>query len=49
MLPSFDGLLTDDEKDAYREPFANGKNRLPMLQFPRDVGVGNNPPNTRLI
>ena len=31
--------LSDDEMDAYREPFAKGKNRLPMLQFPREVGI----------
>ena len=37
MLPSLKGLLSEDQKNAYREPFAEGKNRLPMLQFPRDV------------
>lgn len=31
--PSF----TEDEKNAYREPFARGKNRIPMLQFPRQI------------
>ncbi|NQZ82190.1 MAG: haloalkane dehalogenase [Colwellia sp.] len=31
--------LSDDEMDAYREPFDKGKNRLPMLQFPREVGI----------
>ena len=29
--------MTEDEKNAYREPFAKGKNRLPMLQFPRQI------------
>lgn len=29
--------LNEDEKNAYREPFAKGKNRLPMLQFPRQI------------
>jgi len=37
VLPGFDDLLTDDEKSAYLEPFTKGKNRRPMLQFPRDV------------
>lgn len=37
VLPSFSGLLTEDEMNAYREPFAEGRNRRPMLQFPRDV------------
>jgi len=31
--------LSEDEMNAYREPFSLGKNRLPMLQFPREVGV----------
>jgi len=39
VLPSFDDVLTEDEKNAYREPFADGKNRRPMLQFPRDVPI----------
>lgn len=39
VLPSFDGLLTEDEKNAYREPFPEGSNRRPMLQFPRDVPI----------
>ena len=29
--------MTEDEKNAYREPFTKGKNRLPMLQFPRQI------------
>lgn len=33
--PSF----TEDEKEAYREPFAQGKNRRPMLQFPRQISL----------
>lgn len=37
VLPSFEGLLSEDEMNAYREPFAEGRNRRPMLQFPRDV------------
>ena len=37
VLPSFAGLLTEDEMNAYLEPFAEGRNRQPMLQFPRDV------------
>ncbi len=36
LLLSVPGL-SEDEKNAYREPFANGKNRLPMLQFPRQI------------
>lgn len=39
VLPSFDGILTEDEKNAYREPFPEGSNRRPMLQFPRDVPI----------
>ncbi|NVJ96954.1 MAG: haloalkane dehalogenase [Alphaproteobacteria bacterium] len=47
LLPGFDGLLTEDEKNAYREPFADGKNRLPMLQFPREVPIdGQTPAHT---
>lgn len=44
VLPGFDNLLTEDEKNAYREPFADGKNRLPMLQFPRDAPFGDGGP-----
>ena len=41
MLPR---ELSVDELDAYLEPFAEGKNRLPMLQFPRSlVTDGKNP------
>ena len=37
--------LSDDEMDAYLEPFAKGKNRLPMLQLPRSLVIdGENPP-----
>lgn len=37
--------LSEDEMDAYMKPFAEGKNRLPMLQFPRSlVTDGVNPP-----
>ena len=39
VLPGFDGLLTEDEKNAYREPFPESSNRRPMLQFPRDVPI----------
>ena len=39
VVPSFADILTEDEKDAYLEPFSEGKNRLPMLQFPRDVPI----------
>ncbi len=47
VLPSFAGLLTEDEKNAYREPFLAGNNRQPMLQFPRDVPIdGKNPAYT---
>jgi|GEM_PF-29139 len=31
--------LSEDQMNAYRAPFAKGKNRLPMLQFPREVGI----------
>ena len=42
MLPR---ELSADELDAYLEPFAKGKNRLPMLQFPRSFATdGQNPP-----
>jgi haloalkane dehalogenase len=44
VMPSFADLLTEDEKNAYREPFSEGKNRLPMLQFPRDVPVDGKTP-----
>lgn len=46
IFPSaIDRKLTDDEMQAYLEPFADGKNRLPMLQFPRSLVVdGVNPP-----
>ncbi len=44
MLPSIQDWLTEDELNAYREPFANGKSRLPMLQFALDAPVdGKNP------
>lgn len=33
--------LTEDQKQAYREPFANDANRYPMLMFPRQVPLGN--------
>ena len=37
--------LSDDEMGAYLEPFAKGKNRLPMLQLPRSLVIdGKNPP-----
>jgi haloalkane dehalogenase len=39
VLPNFVGLLTEDEMNAYREPFAEGRSRLPMLQFPRNVPI----------
>ncbi len=40
ILPSaMNHRLTEDEMNAYRQPFSLGKNRLPMLQFPREVGV----------
>lgn len=43
-LSGFVGLLTEDEMNAYREPFLEGMNRQPMLQFPRDVPIdGVNP------
>ena len=43
-------MLTEDELNAYREPFAAGKNRRPMLQFPRDVPFdGKNPADTAAI
>ncbi len=38
-LPSLATVLTEDELNAYREPFIKGKNRRPMLQFPRDVPI----------
>ena len=42
MLPK---ELSADELDAYLEPFAEGKKRLPMLQFPRSfVTDGKSPP-----
>jgi len=40
ILPSaMNHKLSEDEMNAYREPFSKGKNRLPMLQFPREVGI----------
>lgn len=40
LLPSaMKRKLSEDEMNAYREPFAKGKKRLPMLQFPREVGI----------
>jgi len=40
ILPSaMNHALSEDEMNAYREPFSLGKNRLPMLQFPREVGI----------
>jgi haloalkane dehalogenase len=39
VIPSFEGRLTEDEMNAYREPFLDGRNRRPMLQFPRDVPI----------
>lgn len=44
VLPSFEGRLTEDEMNAYREPFPQGSNRRPMLQFPRDVPIGSQSP-----
>lgn len=44
VLPSFEDVLTEDEKNAYRDPFADGKNRRPMLQFPRDVPIDGKTP-----
>lgn len=36
--------LTEDEMNAYREPFPAGSNRKPMLQFPRQISFdGKNP------
>lgn len=41
---AMDRKLSDDEMNAYLEPFADGKNRLPMLQFPRSLVIdGKNP------
>lgn len=48
MLPEFEGLLTEDEKNAYLEPFSDGKNRRPMLQFPRDVPIDGKSPKYTL-
>ena len=45
MLPAFAGLLSEDEMNAYREPFTEGRNRRPMLQFPRDVPFGTEGPS----
>ena len=44
VMPSFADLLTEVEKNAYREPFAEGKNRQPMLQFPRDAPLDGKTP-----
>ena len=44
VIPSFDGFLTEDEKNAYREPFPEGSDRRPMLQFPRDVPIDGKTP-----
>jgi haloalkane dehalogenase len=44
VLPNFAGLLTEDEMNAYREPFAEGRSRLPMLQFPRSVPIDGETP-----
>ncbi|MCZ6453192.1 MAG: alpha/beta fold hydrolase, partial [Alphaproteobacteria bacterium] len=47
VLPRLAGMITEDEANAYREPFSEGKNRRPMLQFPRDVPIdGKNPAYT---
>lgn len=47
VLPSLMKMITEDEANAYREPFSEGKNRRPMLQFPRDVPIdGENPAYT---
>lgn len=36
--------LSEDEKQAYRMPFIKGSNRLPMLEFPRQISFdGVNP------
>lgn len=43
-LAGFVGWLTEDEMNAYREPFSEGKNRMPMLQFPRDVPIDGKTP-----
>lgn len=44
VLPGFRDLLTEDEMNAYREPFPEGSNRQPMLQFPRDVPIDGKTP-----
>ncbi len=47
MFPPFKGLLTEDEINAYREPFSKKEDRLPVLQFPRDIPLdGKNPAYT---
>lgn len=47
VLPSLARVLSEDELNAYREPFEMGKNRKAMLQFPRDIPCcGKNPDYT---
>ncbi len=43
-LPSLSKVLSEDQLNAYREPFSQGKNRTPMLQFPRDVPIDGKTP-----
>jgi len=37
-------MLSEDEKNAYREPFDGGVSRQPMLQFPRQVSLDGKEP-----
>ncbi|MEM9450643.1 MAG: haloalkane dehalogenase [Cyanobacteria bacterium P01_E01_bin.6] len=36
--------LTEAEMDAYRAPYPTPESRLPMLQWPREVPIGGEPP-----
>jgi haloalkane dehalogenase len=45
VIPSLANVLTEDELNAYREPFEKGKNKRPMLQFHRDVPIDGKTPD----
>lgn len=47
VIPTLSNVLTEDELNAYREPFKTEKDRKPSLQFHRDVPIdGKNPDYT---
>jgi len=45
VIPSLANVLTEDELNAYREPFEKGKNKRSMLQFHRDVPIDGKTPD----